>query len=144
MALDDAQRGKAIINKAAPNDIATMNAVKIDPLAGRWHSRDRAETESARAADEGRGFVTCQRWRAISRKRGWSGCGEAGLDKLVFAWSGDLERGKRHHYRVQGPTFLIEHDNNAERRQPYSLRSGVISRRLRAGSAAEHLKTAAH
>ena len=34
MALDEAQRGKAIINKAAPNDIATMNAVKIDPLAG--------------------------------------------------------------------------------------------------------------
>jgi hypothetical protein len=36
---------------------------------------------------------------------------KAGLEKLVFAWSGDLERGKRHYYRVQGPTFLIEYDN---------------------------------
>ena len=36
---------------------------------------------------------------------------KAGEDKIVFAWAGPMERGKKHYYRVQGPTFLIEYDN---------------------------------
>jgi Protein of unknown function (DUF3500) len=35
----------------------------------------------------------------------------AGLDRIAFAWAGPLERGAKHYYRVQGPTFLIEYDN---------------------------------
>jgi hypothetical protein len=35
----------------------------------------------------------------------------AGLDKVKFAWMGSAERGARHYYRIQGPTFLIELDN---------------------------------
>jgi hypothetical protein len=38
----------------------------------------------------------------------------AGLDKIRFAWAGDTERGKKHYYRVQGPTFLIEFDNTQD------------------------------
>lgn len=33
---------------------------------------------------------------------------EAGLDQVYFGWAGDLEPGKAHSYRVQGPTFVIE------------------------------------
>ena len=36
---------------------------------------------------------------------------KAGVDKIGFAWAGELERGKPHYYRIQGPTFLIEYDN---------------------------------
>jgi hypothetical protein len=36
----------------------------------------------------------------------------AGLDNVAFAWAGSIERGQRHYYRVQGPTFLIEFDNS--------------------------------
>jgi hypothetical protein len=36
---------------------------------------------------------------------------KAGLEKITFAWAGDIERGKKHYYRVQGPTFLVEFDN---------------------------------
>ena len=36
---------------------------------------------------------------------------KAGLDKIAFAWAGETERGKKHYYRVQGPTFLIEYNN---------------------------------
>jgi hypothetical protein len=36
---------------------------------------------------------------------------KAGVEKIGFAWAGEAERGKRHYYRIQGPTFLIEHDN---------------------------------
>ena len=35
----------------------------------------------------------------------------AGMDKMRFAWLGETEKGKKHYYRVQGPTFLIEYDN---------------------------------
>ena len=36
---------------------------------------------------------------------------KAGLEKIAFAWAGEAERGKKHYYRIQGPTFLIEYDN---------------------------------
>jgi hypothetical protein len=32
-------------------------------------------------------------------------------EKVFFAWIGGLEPGQGHYYRIQGPTFLIEHDN---------------------------------
>jgi Protein of unknown function (DUF3500) len=37
--------------------------------------------------------------------------GEAGWEKVRFAWMGGEERGQPHYYRIQGPTFLIEYDN---------------------------------
>jgi uncharacterized protein DUF3500 len=110
MALDDSQRTKAIISKAAPNDIATMNAVTINPLSGGGIPATELKPNqrellmkvvdsyvSAMASD-----IADTRMERLRK---------AGLDKLVFAWAGDLERGKRHYYRVQGPTLLIEYDN---------------------------------
>ena len=41
--------------------------------------------------------------RARIEKAGWS--------RVAFAWAGSAERGMKHYYRVQGPTFLIEYDN---------------------------------
>ncbi|MDZ4687812.1 MAG: DUF3500 domain-containing protein [Planctomycetaceae bacterium] len=35
----------------------------------------------------------------------------AGLDNIYFAWWGDPDLNQRHHYRVQGPTFVIEYNN---------------------------------
>ena len=36
---------------------------------------------------------------------------EAGTEKIMFAWSGSTEKGRQYQYQVQGPTFLIEHNN---------------------------------
>jgi Protein of unknown function (DUF3500) len=36
---------------------------------------------------------------------------EAGVGNIHFAWWGDKTPNKRHAYRVQGPTFLIEYNN---------------------------------
>ena len=36
---------------------------------------------------------------------------QAGLDKIHFAWWGGSELHEPHHYRVQGPTFVIEYNN---------------------------------
>ena len=41
---------------------------------------------------------------------------KAGVEKIAFAWAGESERGRKHYYRIQGPTFLVEYDdtqNNA-------------------------------
>jgi hypothetical protein len=110
MALDDAQRARAVTSATAPNDIATMNTVKVDPLApaGIAYSELRPNQRellmkivdsyvSAMASD-----VAADRMDRVKK---------AGLDKISFAWAGEAERGKRHYYRVQGPTFLIEYDN---------------------------------
>jgi hypothetical protein len=35
----------------------------------------------------------------------------AGIDKIMFTWSGAVEKGQQYQYQVQGPTFLIEHNN---------------------------------
>jgi len=35
----------------------------------------------------------------------------AGIEKVMFAWSGAIEKGQQYQYQVQGPTFLIEHNN---------------------------------
>src|SRR5262245_50738076 len=109
-ALDETQRAKAVMNATAPNDIATMNTVKVDPLApaGIAYSELRPNQRellmkvidayvSAMASD-----LAADRMDRVKK---------AGLDKVAFAWAGEAARGKRHYYRVQGPTFLIEYDN---------------------------------
>jgi hypothetical protein len=110
MALDDSQRGKALVAAAAPNDISTMNTLDIKPLSPAGITADALSPAqrqmlmaivdayaSAMAAD-----VAAERLDKIRK---------AGVEKISFAWAGEAERGRRHYYRVQGPTFLIEYDN---------------------------------
>ena len=108
--LDASQREKAIINGVAPNDIVTMNKVKIDPLspvgipASALSASQRALLR--KLIDVYAGYMTddiaADRLTRIEK---------AGWDRVAFAWAGPLERGQKHYYRVQGPTFLIEYDN---------------------------------
>jgi hypothetical protein len=39
----------------------------------------------------------------------------AGIEKITFVWAGPLEAQHPHYYRVQGPTFVLEHDNSRNR-----------------------------
>jgi hypothetical protein len=39
----------------------------------------------------------------------------AGFENIAFAWAGSLEAQRPHYYRLQGPTFLMEHDNSRNR-----------------------------
>lgn len=38
-----------------------------------------------------------------------------GFENITFAWAGPLEAQRPHYYRLQGPTFLMEHDNSRNR-----------------------------
>jgi hypothetical protein len=109
-ALDSTRRAQAIISAAAPNDMLTMNNMKIDPLTPVGIAAS-AMTPAQRALltkliDVYAGYMADDIAAARMAK-----IKAAGEDKVTFAWAGSLERGQRHYYRIQGPTFLIEYDN---------------------------------
>jgi hypothetical protein len=108
--LDETQRAAAIYDKVAPTDIVTRTTVAIEPLAPggvaaatltpaqRDLLQKLIETYTAQMADD----VGAERLAKIR---------QAGLEKVTFAWAGETEPGKKHYYRIQGPTFLVEYDN---------------------------------
>jgi hypothetical protein len=111
MALDESQRLRAVIQGVALNEIVTTNKVEINPLspvgimaeAMTPKQRDMLikviEAYTSKMADD----IAADRTAKLRK---------AGIEKIAFAWAGEAERGKKHYYRVQGPTFLIEHDNS--------------------------------
>ena len=110
MALDPAQRAQAVINAVAPNDMVTSNQLSVTPLspvgveASALTARQRELL--MKVVDVYTGFmaddIAADRMAKLKK---------AGLEKVTFAWAGEAERGKKHYYRIQGPTFLIEYDN---------------------------------
>ena len=110
MALPANLQTQAIVNAVAPGDILTMNKNDIAPLPeqgvayGGMGSQQQAlltklieAYTSSMEAD-----LAAERMARIKA---------AGIDKVRFAWLGETEKGKKHYYSVQGPTFLIEYDN---------------------------------
>jgi hypothetical protein len=110
LSLDETQRTQAVINGVAPNDIVTMNRLAVTPLspigieAAKLTARQRdllmkvVDTYVGPMADD----IAADRMAQLKK---------AGLEKIGFAWAGEAERGKKHYYRIQGPTFLVEYDN---------------------------------
>ena len=109
-ALDDTQRATAVINTVAPNEIVTRTTVKIDPLspAGLMAT---AMTPAQRDLLMKLIEVYTSEMSEDTAQERLQEIQKAGLEKIGFAWAGEIEVGKKHYYRVQGPTFLIEYDN---------------------------------
>jgi hypothetical protein len=109
--LDATQRTTAVLNAVAPNEIVTTNKLDISPLSPDG-LRMSAMTPPQRDAfmkvlDAYVGLMAAD----IATDR-MAKIKAAGLDNVTFAWAGPIERGQKHYYRVQGPTFLIEYDNS--------------------------------
>ena len=109
-ALDATQRGTATINATAPNEIVTTNTLDINPLtpeglkvsAMNAAQRDLLNKLLDAYAGMMAADIAADRLARIKT---------AGIENVTFAWAGPVERGQKHYYRVQGPTFLIEFDN---------------------------------
>lgn len=109
--LNESQRKTAIMADVAPNEIVTTNSPKADPLApagllaSEMNEQQRGvlmqliKVYTSKMADD----LATERTARLEK---------AGLDKIRFAWAGETERGKKHYYRIQGPTFLVEYDNS--------------------------------
>ena len=109
-ALDETQRATALLAPAAPGDIATMTSAKVDPLtpAGLPASSMTAAQRDMLMKVVDVYLSVAQPEVAADRMAKMKA---AGLEKITFAWAGPLEKGQRYHYRIQGPTFLLEHNN---------------------------------
>ena len=108
--LDEKQRAVAIIDAAAPKDILSTNQRKADILENRGlpvakMNRRQREVVLALLQEYTHNMPSDMAEKRMNLVR------QGGLEKVVFAWAGTMERGQGHYYRLQGPTFLIEYDN---------------------------------
>jgi Protein of unknown function (DUF3500) len=108
--LDDKQRTTAIINATAPSDIVTMTTLKIDPLSPEGLAAS-AMTPKQRELLMQLIEVYTSKMAADTAAERLAALKKVGTEKIAFAWAGETEVGKKHYYRIQGPTFLVELDN---------------------------------
>ena len=113
LSLNESQRAEAIVSPTAPDDILTTN-----------------KREATVQTDEGVAFGTLtgdQQRRLMDVIEEYTNAqptqvAQARLERLhaqpmeqiKFAWMGKIEKGERHYYRIQGPSFLIEYDNTQD------------------------------
>jgi hypothetical protein len=108
--LDPAQRSVAIVQPDAPTDILTMVTPTITALSPPG-IKITALTKPQRDALTKLIDVYVETMAADIAAERTARLRKAGMDNITFAWAGGTERGQKHYYRVQGPTFLIEYDN---------------------------------
>jgi hypothetical protein len=108
--LDAKQRATALIAVKAPNDIATSNKARVDPLAPAGLA---ATALTAAQRDQLRALLQLYftRYRAEIAEPALAEATGKNLDNLHFAWAGVLDRSAGHYYRIQGKTFVVEFDN---------------------------------
>jgi hypothetical protein len=141
--LDPGQRKTAVFNDVALNDIVTGNALDIKPLspeglkASAMNAAQRNQLMTVLDAYTGLMTTELAADRMAKVKK-------AGIENIAFAWAGSTDRGQKHYYRVQGPTFLIEFDNSQNNgNHVHSIWrdfNGDFGRDL----LREHLKTSTH
>jgi hypothetical protein len=110
-ALDESQRRSAILADVAPNEILSRTTVELEPIEGTGLPAAKMTPQQRELlmalidayASKMAPDIASERLARIK---------EAGMDAVSFAWAGGTERGQKHYYRVQGPTFLIEYDNS--------------------------------
>jgi hypothetical protein len=107
---DEKQRSVAVIDTKAPDEIATGHAVKVEPgnpvglPAAKMNQNQK--TQLVALLEEYAHNLPDELADGELKK-----LQDAGVDRIHFAWAGGFNRGDRHYYRVQGPTFLVEYDN---------------------------------
>lgn len=114
---NEEQKKLAWIDTKAPDDLRTGGATGTNPVATQPETTAPVGLPASKMnADQKKllaellseylknmpGDVEKERRVAIEK---------SGLDNIHFAWWGDADQHKRHYYRVQGPTFLIEYNN---------------------------------
>jgi len=108
--LDQGQLAKAVVAATAPEDILTANQPTVSPLEGGGIPRSDLNAEQQKTLGD-LIDVYVHRVRPDVAAGELASIEKAGLDKIVFAWFGGIEKGEPHYYRVQGPTFLLEYAN---------------------------------
>jgi len=109
--LDGATRARVIFEEESLTDHVTQNAVRVRPLAPvglplrELGSRERGLAREI--VDTYLGVLPTAEASTLRTR-----INRAGVEALRFGWSGSLEPGRPHYYRLQGSTFLLEFDNS--------------------------------
>lgn len=108
--LDMDQLRIAVVSAKAPSDIITRNQRTANILepAGLGFS-DMTDQQKRLFLQLLNVYV--KNYQLGFSKRLMSKIENAGIENLTFAWSGSLQPGAGHYYRIQGPMLLIEYDN---------------------------------
>jgi hypothetical protein len=110
MALPADLQKQAIVNAVAPADILTMNKNDIAPLPDQGVLYAALPAKQQALLSRLIEVYTSNMEAHLATER-LARIKSAGMGKIRFAWLGETEKGKKHYYSVQGPTFLIEYDN---------------------------------
>ncbi len=110
LALPAALQQQAIVNPVAPSDILTMNKNDITPLPEQGVAYAALPAQQQALLMRLIEVYTSNMETDLAAER-LARIKAAGVDRIRFAWLGETEKGKKHYYSVQGPTFLIEYDN---------------------------------
>ena len=112
--LDDSQHAVAIFQQDAPGRHFTQNDVYVSPLENIGIAASNLNTDQ-------QGLITeiihkyLDTLPDIVAAPHLDRLQAAGIGNITFAWAGPLEAQRPHYYRLQGPTFLLEHDNSRNR-----------------------------
>ena len=108
--LDEGQRKTAVLPGEVPKDILTGNARKAmlnDPAGITADKLTPAQKQTLMSLID----LYARRLRTEMAEADLRRIMDGGIEKVRFAWSGKLEPGQPHYYRIHGPTFLVEYDN---------------------------------
>jgi hypothetical protein len=112
--MDDNQRAVAIFDQRAPGRHFTQNEAYVAPLENIGIPTPNLNTDQQSLVMEiiHKYLDTLPDLIAVSHLDRLQA---AGFENITFAWAGPLEAQHPHYYRLQGPTFLMEHDNTRNR-----------------------------
>jgi hypothetical protein len=110
MALPADLQKQAVASAVAPGDIITMNNNEIAPLTPQGVLYSAMPPKQQALLMQLIQVYTGNMEADIAAER-VARITSSGMDNIRFAWRGEIEKGKKHYYMVQGPTFLIEYDN---------------------------------
>jgi hypothetical protein len=112
--LDESQRAVAVFDQRAPGRHFTQNQAYIAPLenigipAAALHADQQALVMEIvhKYLDTLPDLVAASHLDRLQTAR---------VENITFAWAGPFEAQHPHYYRLQSPTFLLEHDNSRNR-----------------------------
>ena len=109
--LTPSQQAKATMKAEVPADIIT-SAESGKRLVDNWGILGADMDQNQKAVLEYiiREFVFNLEYEKASME--YEKIVKAGIDKIYFGWIGEYEEKKPHYYVLNGPTFIIEFDNN--------------------------------
>ena len=108
--LDEAQRQEAVFSKQAPDDIVT-SAARVAAITNTVGLPVARMNAGQQVIVEQILKEYCGRLRGEIATADLAKIDAAGRGAIRFGWAGGFERGERHYFRLQGPTFLLEYDN---------------------------------